>query len=84
MSDYSDFDHFGLDPRLIEAVRAMGYSRPTPIQSKAIPLVMKGRDVMGAAQTGTGKTGALRCRSCTGCCRVPAPACRPRATRCGH
>jgi len=56
MSDYSDFDHFGLDPRLIEAVRAMGYSRPTPIQSKAIPLVMKGRDVMGAAQTGTGKT----------------------------
>ena len=56
MSDYSDFDHFGLDPRLIEAVIAMGYSRPTPIQSKAIPLVLKGRDVMGAAQTGTGKT----------------------------
>jgi ATP-dependent RNA helicase RhlE len=56
MSDYSDFDHFGLDPRLIEAVLAMGYSRPTPIQSKAIPLVLKGRDVMGAAQTGTGKT----------------------------
>jgi len=56
MSDYSDFDHFGLDLRLIEAVRAMGYSRPTPIQSKAIPIVMKGRDVMGAAQTGTGKT----------------------------
>ncbi|HWY73514.1 MAG TPA: DEAD/DEAH box helicase [Burkholderiaceae bacterium] len=56
MSDYSDFDHFGLDLRLIEAVRAMGYDRPTPIQSKAIPLVMKGRDVMGAAQTGTGKT----------------------------
>jgi ATP-dependent RNA helicase RhlE len=56
MSDYSDFDHFGLDPRLIEAVRALGYTRPTPIQSKAIPIVMKGRDVMGAAQTGTGKT----------------------------
>jgi superfamily II DNA/RNA helicase len=56
MSDYSDFDHFGLDLRLIEAVRAMGYLRPTPIQSKAIPIVMKGRDVMGAAQTGTGKT----------------------------
>jgi superfamily II DNA/RNA helicase len=56
MSDYSDFDHFGLDLRLIEAIRAMGYSRPTPIQSKAIPIVMKGRDVMGAAQTGTGKT----------------------------
>jgi ATP-dependent RNA helicase RhlE len=56
MSDYSDFDHFGLDPRLIEAVRAMGYERPTPIQSKAIPIVMRGGDVMGAAQTGTGKT----------------------------
>jgi ATP-dependent RNA helicase RhlE len=56
MSDYSDFDHFGLDLRLIEAIGVMGYSRPTPIQSKAIPLVMKGRDVMGAAQTGTGKT----------------------------
>ena len=56
MSDYSDFDHFGLDPRLLAAVRAMGYQKPTPIQSKAIPLVMAGRDVMGAAQTGTGKT----------------------------
>ncbi len=56
MSDYSDFDHFGLDARLIAAVRAMGYSKPTPIQSKAIPLVLKGHDVMGAAQTGTGKT----------------------------
>jgi superfamily II DNA/RNA helicase len=56
MSDYSDFAHFGFDPRLIEAVLALGYTKPTPIQSKAIPIVMKGRDVMGAAQTGTGKT----------------------------
>jgi superfamily II DNA/RNA helicase len=56
MSDYSDFDHFGLDPRLIAAVRALGYLKPTPIQSKAIPIVMSGKDVMGAAQTGTGKT----------------------------
>ena len=56
MSDYSDFDHFGLDPRLVETVRSLGYEKPTPIQSKAIPIVMKGRDVMGAAQTGTGKT----------------------------
>jgi len=56
MSDYSDFDHFGLDPRLIAAVRALGYTKPTPIQSKAIPIVMQGKDVMGAAQTGTGKT----------------------------
>jgi superfamily II DNA/RNA helicase len=56
MSDYHDFDHFGLDPRIVAAVKAMGYSTPTPIQSKAIPLVLAGRDVMGAAQTGTGKT----------------------------
>ncbi len=56
MSDYHDFDHFGLDPRIVAAVKAMGYTTPTPIQSKAIPLVMQGRDVMGAAQTGTGKT----------------------------
>jgi ATP-dependent RNA helicase RhlE len=56
LSDYHDFDHFGLDPRIVAAVKAMGYTTPTPIQSKAIPLVMQGRDVMGAAQTGTGKT----------------------------
>jgi ATP-dependent RNA helicase RhlE len=56
MSDYHDFDHFGLDPRIVAAVKAMGYTTPTPIQSKAIPLVLRGRDVMGAAQTGTGKT----------------------------
>jgi len=56
MSDYHDFDHFGLDPRIVAAVKAMGYSTPTPIQSKAIPIVLQGRDVMGAAQTGTGKT----------------------------
>ncbi len=56
MSDYSDFDHFGLDPRLVAAVRALGYLKPTPIQSKAIPIVLSGKDVMGAAQTGTGKT----------------------------
>ena len=56
MSDYTDFDHFGLDARLVATVRAMGYQKPTPIQSKAIPIVMAGRDVMGAAQTGTGKT----------------------------
>ncbi|MEW5880870.1 MAG: DEAD/DEAH box helicase [Pseudomonadota bacterium] len=56
MSDYHDFDHFGLDPLIVAAVKEMGYTTPTPIQSKAIPVVLKGRDVMGAAQTGTGKT----------------------------
>ncbi len=56
MSDPKDFTHFGLDPLLLAAVTEMGYATPTPIQAKAIPVVMKGRDVMGAAQTGTGKT----------------------------
>jgi superfamily II DNA/RNA helicase len=56
MSDYHDFDHFGLDERIVAAVKEMGYTTPTPIQSKAIPIVLQGKDVMGAAQTGTGKT----------------------------
>jgi superfamily II DNA/RNA helicase len=56
MSDYHDFDHFGLDARIVAAVKEMGYTTPTPIQSKAIPIVLQGKDVMGAAQTGTGKT----------------------------
>ena len=56
MSDYHDFDHFGLDERIVAAIRDMGYTTPTPIQSKAIPIVMQGGDIMGAAQTGTGKT----------------------------
>ncbi len=50
------FVDFGLHPDLYRALADMGYVTPTPIQSKAIPVVMTGRDVMGAAQTGTGKT----------------------------
>jgi superfamily II DNA/RNA helicase len=56
MSDPKDFTHFDLDPLLLAAITEMGYATPTPIQAKAIPVVLKGRDVMGAAQTGTGKT----------------------------
>jgi superfamily II DNA/RNA helicase len=56
MSDPKDFTHFELDPLLLAAITEMGYLTPTPIQAKAIPAVLKGRDVMGAAQTGTGKT----------------------------
>jgi superfamily II DNA/RNA helicase len=56
MSDPKDFTHFGLDPLLLSAVAEMGYAMPTPIQAKAIPVVLRGGDVMGAAQTGTGKT----------------------------
>jgi len=53
------FDNLGLSPRLLEAVAAMGYTRPTPIQRDAIPYILEGRDVVGCAQTGTGKTAAF-------------------------
>ena len=53
------FDNLGLDPRLMKAVGSMGYAEPTPIQREAIPLVLSGRDVVGCAQTGTGKTAAF-------------------------
>ncbi len=51
-----DFSSFGLDATILKALAEQGYTVPTPIQAKAIPIVMAGRDVMGAAQTGTGKT----------------------------
>jgi ATP-dependent RNA helicase RhlE len=50
------FDTLGLLPELLRAVREQGYEIPTPIQVQAIPLVLEGRDLMGRAQTGTGKT----------------------------
>ncbi|MBL8350040.1 MAG: DEAD/DEAH box helicase [Burkholderiaceae bacterium] len=53
------FDTLALDPKLLRAVAESGYTAMTPIQAKAIPLVLAGRDVMGAAQTGTGKTAAF-------------------------
>lgn len=54
-----DFDMLGLAPRLIDALRKQGITTPTPIQTQAIPHAMNGRDVMGLAQTGTGKTAAF-------------------------
>jgi ATP-dependent RNA helicase RhlE len=53
------FDTLALDPKLLAAVVDSGYTSMTPIQAKAIPIVLAGRDVMGAAQTGTGKTAAF-------------------------
>ena len=46
----------GLSPKALDGVRAAGYTDPTPIQLRAIPIVMTGRDLIGSAQTGTGKT----------------------------
>ena len=54
-----DFDMLGLAPRLTAALSEQGLTQPTPIQAQAIPHVMDGRDVMGLAQTGTGKTAAF-------------------------
>ena len=53
------FNSLSLDPKLLRAVSESGYTAMTPIQAKAIPIVLAGRDVMGAAQTGTGKTAAF-------------------------
>jgi len=50
------FRKLGLRPELLSAVESAGYTQPTPIQVQAIPTVLEGRDLMGAAQTGTGKT----------------------------
>lgn len=53
------FDQFGLAADILKAIKEQGYTTPTPIQAKAIPVVLAGRDVMGAAQTGTGKTASF-------------------------
>jgi ATP-dependent RNA helicase RhlE len=53
------FSDFGFSPELLRAVRAKNYTVPTPIQEKAIPHVLSGRDLLGCAQTGTGKTAAF-------------------------
>lgn len=53
------FEKFELNEKIIAAVQAQGYVKPTPIQMQSIPPIMEGRDVMGLAQTGTGKTAAF-------------------------
>ena len=53
------FRALGLDPRILKAVQEAGYTEPTPIQAAAIPLILAGHDLIGIAQTGTGKTAAF-------------------------
>jgi ATP-dependent RNA helicase RhlE len=53
------FEDLGLSPDILSGVKAQGYTTPTPIQAQAIPEIMKGHDILGGAQTGTGKTAAF-------------------------
>ncbi|MEJ0063803.1 MAG: DEAD/DEAH box helicase [Alphaproteobacteria bacterium] len=55
----TDFTTFGLPAKLLQALARMQFTTPTPIQAQAIPLVLAGRDILGSAETGTGKTGAF-------------------------
>jgi superfamily II DNA/RNA helicase len=53
-----NFKEFGLDPRLLEGIRAIGYEAATPVQAQVIPPIIAGKDIIASAQTGTGKTAA--------------------------
>src|SRR3954468_19480494 len=54
-----DFSQLGLAPAQLSACKSLGYNEPTPIQRQAIPVILSGRDVIGCAETGTGKTAAF-------------------------
>ena len=73
------FEELGLAPEILNAVKAAGYETPSPIQAKAIPALLQGKNLLGTAQTGTGKTAAFalpllsrmihgRRKTGTGCC----------------
>jgi superfamily II DNA/RNA helicase len=55
----TDFNNFGLPPKILQSLARMQFNAPTPIQVQAIPPALAGRDILGTAQTGTGKTGAF-------------------------
>ena len=53
------FDQFGLSGEIMKAIKELGYEMPSPIQQKTIPLLLEGKDIIGQAQTGTGKTNIM-------------------------
>ena len=53
------FEKLGLQKKILQGINKAGYEKPTPIQEKSIPLIISGNDVIGASQTGTGKTAAF-------------------------
>ena len=70
-----NFKELGLCPKLLQAIEDLGYEEATPIQIKAIPPILEGRDMVGSAQTGTGKTAAFALPALhrlkkTGACRA--------------
>lgn len=56
---YDTFKELGIAPEILKAVEDMGFEEPSPIQKAAIPIALTGKDLIGQAQTGTGKTAAL-------------------------
>ena len=70
------FLDINLHPDLVRAVEALGWTDPTPIQRQAVPLILEGRDVLGAAQTGSGKTGAFALPILDHLLRKPSPGLR--------
>ena len=62
----TQFSDLGLSQPVLQALDLKGYNEPTPIQAQAIPAVLEGRDLMGIAQTGTGKTAAFMLPSIDG------------------
>ena len=75
------FSELGLSEKVLKAVEASGYDTPTPIQEQAIPHALQGRDVLGIAQTGTGKTAAFTLPMLSSCWNAAAPGreCRARS-----
>lgn len=77
--DALTFADLGLSPKVVSAVADAGYTLPTPIQAGAIPHALQGKDVLGIAQTGTGKTASFVLPMLTRLEKAaPAPECRER------
>ena len=55
----ANFEDFGLPENILHSLQHIKFETPTPIQEQAIPVILQGHDVLGSAQTGTGKTGAF-------------------------
>jgi len=75
------FQELGLGPNILKAIEESGYTEPTPIQTAAIPLIIKGNDVIGIAQTGTGKTAAFTLPMLATLERLKSDSSRQRKTR---